>query len=737
MPKSHVCAFCRRAFSRSEHRKRHERSHQGVKPFQCAVCNHVFVRRDLLKRHIKTVHRAWLLEHGQDNSQLFKQDLFVNSLIKIAANAEPPPLKDEWPSSKSPSSKSPSEIATAMAVPPALTHPPCENKISAAKQSTSAISKPVLKESRTKDPPPPILPNLLQLKLPASLVQIDISHLPDQNSTLQRAVDYLSQNNILVHSIQQPLSNLTHWKFNSNLLILSLLSLGYSLSNDSSNADFIWFHAWNIVLENFNKNNFFQDIFLPANILIHTLLHHSPWLLQSHCDLQIIKVYQILLCKMTTKVYKISKKHTTMEIWYFFTTYSTLLYQNTGPIDNTDDIPNLLYNWFLNYKLLKNNYLNVKSHLTLYQWLQLLSDPSTITPTTVIDTSLLDIIINACNLEYKLNLSKISPPPPALPNLFFFQDYSQLQLFLQTIENLYQSPLISPTPSSPPILSHLLWSIFVIQNIDSSYTSSLLHSPNPYPRDTPYPSHILRNESMANLSTHILSTMYNNTPLSQRDLLFLIDILIFQTNYWLPLSQLPTSNATQILGSYYTLHLPSISPSSILSFLHSSIESVAINYKLSLSNLQIYTLLLDFNNELSQKLSTNHLSSPLVARRRRRRRSSAIDPLITPIQHDSTSNEPIILPPLLDDQLSPTSSSSVQFNYIPTNNRKNSLTITTTELPDTRDVRRRSSMGFPGVSPITALPLQRSSSLNLTNSTANNTKIRLPSTSELFNTIIQ
>lgn len=61
--KKYICSFCARAFSRSEHRVRHERSHTGYKPFQCMLCQHFFVRRDLVQRHIKTVHKYVLLNN--------------------------------------------------------------------------------------------------------------------------------------------------------------------------------------------------------------------------------------------------------------------------------------------------------------------------------------------------------------------------------------------------------------------------------------------------------------------------------------------------------------------------------------------------------------------------------------------------------------------------------------------------------------------------------------------------
>ncbi|KAI2626681.1 fungal-specific transcription factor domain-containing protein [Hypoxylon sp. NC1633] len=54
--KKYKCQFCSRAFSRSEHRSRHERSHTKERPFKCQKCRSTFVRRDLLLRHDRTVH---------------------------------------------------------------------------------------------------------------------------------------------------------------------------------------------------------------------------------------------------------------------------------------------------------------------------------------------------------------------------------------------------------------------------------------------------------------------------------------------------------------------------------------------------------------------------------------------------------------------------------------------------------------------------------------------------------
>ncbi|CCX31284.1 fungal-specific transcription factor domain-containing protein [Pyronema domesticum] len=54
--RKYKCEYCARAFSRSEHRSRHERSHTKERPFKCLKCRSTFVRRDLLLRHDRTVH---------------------------------------------------------------------------------------------------------------------------------------------------------------------------------------------------------------------------------------------------------------------------------------------------------------------------------------------------------------------------------------------------------------------------------------------------------------------------------------------------------------------------------------------------------------------------------------------------------------------------------------------------------------------------------------------------------
>jgi uncharacterized Zn-finger protein len=51
VPKSHECSKCDASFRRSHDLRRHERSHNSIKPYTCRKCNKGFTRHDALKRH--------------------------------------------------------------------------------------------------------------------------------------------------------------------------------------------------------------------------------------------------------------------------------------------------------------------------------------------------------------------------------------------------------------------------------------------------------------------------------------------------------------------------------------------------------------------------------------------------------------------------------------------------------------------------------------------------------------
>ena len=49
--KSTSCSICNKTFSRSDHLKRHQLRHSGLKPYCCAFCSQPFTRSDILKDH--------------------------------------------------------------------------------------------------------------------------------------------------------------------------------------------------------------------------------------------------------------------------------------------------------------------------------------------------------------------------------------------------------------------------------------------------------------------------------------------------------------------------------------------------------------------------------------------------------------------------------------------------------------------------------------------------------------
>ncbi|GAB7347082.1 hypothetical protein MBLNU459_g3213t1 [Dothideomycetes sp. NU459] len=80
--KKYKCQFCNRAFSRSEHRSRHERSHTKERPFKCLKCRSTFVRRDLLLRHDRTVH-------AKDGGVPLQSDSKRRTVTKASPDAGP------------------------------------------------------------------------------------------------------------------------------------------------------------------------------------------------------------------------------------------------------------------------------------------------------------------------------------------------------------------------------------------------------------------------------------------------------------------------------------------------------------------------------------------------------------------------------------------------------------------------------------------------------------------------
>lgn len=79
--KKYICSFCARAFSRSEHKQRHERSHTNEKPFHCVHCTSAFVRRDLLQRHCKTVHNIAISKERRHSTGSAIKSIGMNGVV--------------------------------------------------------------------------------------------------------------------------------------------------------------------------------------------------------------------------------------------------------------------------------------------------------------------------------------------------------------------------------------------------------------------------------------------------------------------------------------------------------------------------------------------------------------------------------------------------------------------------------------------------------------------------------
>ncbi|OCK90162.1 uncharacterized protein K441DRAFT_689623 [Cenococcum geophilum 1.58] len=88
--KKYKCQFCNRAFSRSEHRSRHERSHTKERPFKCDKCRSTFVRRDLLLRHDRTVH-------AKDGGVPLHSEVKRRATTKASELSVPRPSKSSMP----------------------------------------------------------------------------------------------------------------------------------------------------------------------------------------------------------------------------------------------------------------------------------------------------------------------------------------------------------------------------------------------------------------------------------------------------------------------------------------------------------------------------------------------------------------------------------------------------------------------------------------------------------------
>jgi hypothetical protein len=62
---AHRCAYCPSTFAKTEHLKRHERSHTKERPYVCVVCGKKFTRGDSLTRHLRLHENGGVVMGGQ------------------------------------------------------------------------------------------------------------------------------------------------------------------------------------------------------------------------------------------------------------------------------------------------------------------------------------------------------------------------------------------------------------------------------------------------------------------------------------------------------------------------------------------------------------------------------------------------------------------------------------------------------------------------------------------------
>ncbi|ODV81853.1 uncharacterized protein CANTADRAFT_43562 [Suhomyces tanzawaensis NRRL Y-17324] len=275
--KKYICAFCARAFTRSEHKQRHERSHTNEKPFHCLHCTSSFVRRDLLQRHCRTVHNFQLslaqIQQGEDDHR---------AAAATSSQSPPAPAASAQTASTQTASTHPATHATTHA----STHAP-----------TSPHHHPDPKKRKKSDDKPDLtnhdLIHLLSItrKLELVLVLVDASN-----------ADYALNDYFLIgyihlvlaaqdfHVFDRLLKDLFSYlnSFNVNArdkhlhhhpnlfkvgIIYAVVSLGYKANRNRRDASKFLLKSWNLLIKKLipnynNDNNVLDQIEILNNLFL-------------------------------------------------------------------------------------------------------------------------------------------------------------------------------------------------------------------------------------------------------------------------------------------------------------------------------------------------------------------------------------------------------------------------------------------------------------------------------------
>lgn len=365
--RKYICSFCAKAFSRSEHKARHERSHTGLKPFECKVCRHAFVRRDLLQRHIRTVHRELLLlkrnlkdaeainsypslssdSHEMKNDLMV--ELLVNSMIKISSNPEYYHSYAASPHEKENGDGSKKRGRRGISASPAV------SLSSSSSAHSSSPPKPSLDKEHAA-----VIYQLIKGVLSDSSISME-----NVASYFNSGLTHILEHDIFANSIMMLLGNVFNESSSADLfqefctsspMILTITCLGAFILGDEC-ADSLWQISWS----NCVKTPVDQKI-ISINLLIHTLLEYKTHRNNHIPNIQdVFDVYQHN-CHSITNLDGQHVHFGEREIWLIFHIWVSLLRLSS----ETNKTSNLIYKWFLKQRIQKNDdEENITKNMTL------------------------------------------------------------------------------------------------------------------------------------------------------------------------------------------------------------------------------------------------------------------------------------------------------------------------------------------------------------------------------------
>lgn len=200
--KKYICGFCARAFTRSEHKQRHERSHTNEKPFHCHYCTSAFVRRDLLQRHCRTVHNIRLVSRKEDHPSPNSSNLPISP-----ADSEQKIIKSDIDSNIPAKQNDSPLLPNSNSLPAPNSHSPKSDRPST---TDNPISSPTQHQQNNHPP-----------RLPHPFIANSIPSIPGPLISTNAAVSSSSPNNAKLPSLsprQPPLQNTMSHSLPSNTL---------------------------------------------------------------------------------------------------------------------------------------------------------------------------------------------------------------------------------------------------------------------------------------------------------------------------------------------------------------------------------------------------------------------------------------------------------------------------------------------------------------------------------------